>query len=388
MTSEQRREARYRRRQTRRQAKRKARSDALGPIEEVFSYRAMFFYGRKCCNGVRWKASTQRFEMHLFSGTAKRRRKILNGTWKPGKTAHFTLKERGKVRPIDAPHIEDRQVYKVLTKKVLVPLYVPSMIYDNKASQKGGGLHFHYRRLAKHLRDHYRKHGLEGALFLMDFHHFFPDAPHALLYERHRGMILNPDLRQLADLVVAAVPGGVGMPLGVEPSQQEMVALPSSIDNWMLCQAKAEYGAHFMDDYLLVFPTIEEAKRMGHEIVRRFESMGIRVNKKKCKVTPLTKPFRFCKAKFTLMESGKIRVNGSRDGVKRARRKLKLFYREFKEEKRDFKSIEQYMECQSAYYRSFDDHGRLLRLRRLYHAIFFGGATECSKSSKAGLNSA
>lgn len=70
MTSEQRREARYRRRQTRRQAKRKARSDALGPIEEVFSYRAMFFYGRKCCNGVRWKASTQRFEMHLFSGTA------------------------------------------------------------------------------------------------------------------------------------------------------------------------------------------------------------------------------------------------------------------------------------------------------------------------------
>jgi hypothetical protein len=111
MTSEQRREARYRRRQTRRQAKRKARSDALGPIEEVFSYRAMFFYGRKCCNGVRWKASTQRFEMHLFSGTAKRRRKILNGTWKPGKTAHFTLKERGKVRPIDAPHIEDRQVY-------------------------------------------------------------------------------------------------------------------------------------------------------------------------------------------------------------------------------------------------------------------------------------
>lgn len=63
------------------------------------------------------------------------------------KPPHFTLKERGKVRPIDAPHIEDRQVYKVLTKKVLVPLYVPSMIYDNKASQKAGGLHFHYKRL-------------------------------------------------------------------------------------------------------------------------------------------------------------------------------------------------------------------------------------------------
>ena len=266
----------------------------------------MFFYGRKCCNGVRWKASTQRFEMHLFSGTAKRRRKILNGTWKPGKTAHFTLKERGKVRPIDAPHIEDRQVYKVLTKKVLVPLYVPSMIYDNKASQKGGGLHFHYRRLAKHLRDHYRKHGLEGALFLMDFHHFFPDAPHALLYERHRGMILNPDLRQLADLVVAAVPGGVGMPLGVEPSQMEMVALPSAVDNWIACQLRAEDPAHYMDDYHMIAETKEQAEAFRDAVTERMEAMGLTVSRRKTKIVPLSRPFRFCKVKFQLKPTGRV----------------------------------------------------------------------------------
>lgn len=124
-------------------------------------------------------------------------------------------------------------------------------------------------------------------------------------------------------------------------------------------------------------------KLMGHEIVRRFEAAGIRVNKRKCKVIPLTKPFRFCKARFTLTETGKIKVNGSRDGVKRARRKLKLFHREFKEGKRSFFDIEQYMECQSAYYRNFNDHGRLLRLRRLYHAIFFGGG-QCLESSKPG----
>lgn len=34
-------------------------------------------------------------------------------------------------------------------------------------------------------------------------------------------------------------------------------------------------------------------------------------------------------------------------------------------------------------YRNFNDHGRLLRLRRLYHAIFFGGA-KCIGSSKTG----
>ena len=163
--------------------------------------------------------------------------------------------------------------------------------------------------------------------------------------------------------------------------------MPSKIDQWIKCQARVHCAAHYMDDYILIFPTVDEAKLMGHGIVRRFEAAGIRVNKRKCKVIPLTKPFRFCKARFTLTETGKIKVNGSRDGVKRARRKLKLFHREFKEGKRSFFDIEQYMECQSAYYRNFNDHGRLLRLRRLYHAIFFGGG-QCLESSKPGPVSA
>ncbi len=370
MTSEQRHEARYRRRQARRQAKRQARSDALGPIEEVFSYRTMFSFGRKCCNGVRWKASTQRFEMHLFSGTAKRRRKVLNGTWKPRKTVHFTLKERGKVRTIDAPHIEDRQIYKVLTKKVLVPLYVPSMIYDNKASQEGGGLHFHYKRLAKHLRDHYRKHGMEGALFLMDFHNFFPDAPNALLYERHQKIILNPDLRQPADLVVASAPGGVGMPLGEETSQQEMVALPSSLDNRIKAQLSIHGAGHYMDDYYTILPSKQAAEAIAADVIGHAEAMGLQINARKSKVIPFSKPFRFCKAKFQVTDTGAVKIHGCRDGMKRARRKLRYFKPLVDAGKMTVKQVAEWLQGQISYYQNFNDHGRVLKLRRLFYAIF------------------
>ena len=386
MTSQERREARYQRRKAKRQERKQARCDALGPINQVFSYRKMFFYGKKCCNGVRWKQSVQNFEAHLFSGTAKRRREVLDGTWKPKKCTHFILKERGKVRPIDAPHVTDRQVQKTETNELLIPLYGPCMIYDNGASQKGKGLHWHFKRLKQQLRWHFRRYGREGAVLLLDLKGFFPNAPHALIYQRHQELILNPELRNIADIIIQHSPcptPGMGMPLGVEPSQQEMVSMPSKIDNWIKCQAGVKIAGHYMDDYLLIFPTVEEAKFMGHEIVRRFEAAGIRVNKRKCKVIPLTKPFRFCKARFTLTETGKVKVNGSRDGVKRARRKLKLFHREFLEGKRPLADVEQYMECQSAYYRNFNDHGRLLRLRRLYHAIFFGGA-KCIESSKTG----
>lgn len=384
MTSAERREARYQRRKARRQAKREARCAALGPMDKVFSYRKMFFYGKQCCKGVRWKQSTQNFELHLFSGTAKRRRLLLEKKWTPMKCTHFTLRERGKIRPIDAPHITDRQIHKTENNEILIPLYGPNMIYDNGASQQGKGLHWQFGRLKNHLRWHYKNFGRTGAILLLDLKQFFPSAPQWTIFQRHQQLIPNPDLRYVADLIVQHSPcptPGRGMPLGMEPSQQEMMSLPSSVDNWAKCQMRLHCFGHYADDYWAILPDIEQLKEFARKLVRRFEAIGIRVNKSKCKIIPLTKPFRFCKARFTLTETGKIKVNGSRDGIKRARRKLKLFHREFVAGKRDFKDIEQYMECQSAYYRNYNDHGRLLRLRRLYYAIFFGG-TKCSKSQR------
>lgn len=383
MTSQERREARYQRRRARRLEKKRARCDRLGGLKKSFGYRKMFLWGKKCCNGVRWKQSTQNFELHLFSGTARRRRDVLLGRHKFKKCSHFTLRERGKVRPIDAPHVTDRQVHKTYCNEVLIPLYGPGMIYENGASQRGKGLHWHYDLLAKGLHWHYRRYGRQGGVFLLDLKGFFPNAPHAAIYERHRQIILDPGLRALADSIVASSPcptPGRGMPLGVEPSQQEMVALPSSVDNWIKCQAGVHVAGHYMDDYYIILPDIEELKKLAREVVRRFEALGIRVNKRKCKIIPLTKPFRFCKVRFTLTESGAVKRNGCRDGMKRSRRKLKLFQREVAAGRRTLAEVAEYMQSQRAYYRSFDDHGRLLRLERLAYAIF-GGAL-CSKSSK------
>ena len=363
MTSEERREARYKRRQERRRRNRKTRSDRLGGLEGVFSYHTMFKHGKKCCNGVRWKASTQNFELHLFSGTAKRRREVLTGKWKPGKTVSFPLCERGKFRIIDAPHITDRQIHKVLTKEVLAPLYCPGMIYDNGASQKGKGLHFHYKRLKEHLRWHYRRYGRTGAMFLMDFHHFFPEAPHTLLHERHRELILDTDLRALADLVVAAVPGGVGMPLGVEPSQQEMVALPSFLDNWMKCQLSIHGMGHYMDDYDAALESRERAEWVKEEAIRRAEEKGLKVNRNKCHVIE----------KFQILPSGRIITHGCRDGMKRARRKLRYFRQQVDTGEKIVEQVAEWLKGPIAYYEQFNDHGRVLKLRRLYYALFIKG---------------
>ena len=381
MTSAERREARYHRRKAARLARKQARCAALGPIEQVFSFRKMFRWGKKCCNGVRWKQSTQNFEAHLFSRTARARRGVLTGRWRPKRCSHFILHERGKLRPIDAPHITDRQIHKTVSKELLVPLYTPGLIYDNYASRKGMGLHFAFRRVREMLHWYYRRHGREGCVMLLDLKQFFPGAPRALVYQRHQELIFDDALRAVADKVVDTAPStapGRGMPLGMEPSQQEMMALPSEMDNWLKCQAGIKCAGHYADDYIAIGP-IDLMRQIGNELVRRFERRGIRVNRKKCRIIPLTKPFRFCKAKFTLRESGKVTINGCRDGVKRARRKLKLFRREHLAGKRTLESVAEYMTSQCAYYGNYNDHGRLLRLWRLCYALF-DGRIECTKS--------
>ena len=393
MTSEERREARYKRRQAKRAANRQKRCETLGPVEKVFSYGEMFKYGRKCCNGVRWKQSVQNFEMHLFSGTAKRRRLVLEQRWKPMKCSHFTLRERGKVRPIDAPHVSDRQVHKTLCNNVLVPLYGPSMIKHNGASQRGKGLHWHFRELKEQLRWHYRRYGRQGGVLLMDLKQFFPSAPHKTIYQRHQQLIPDLSLRWLADTIIAHSPcptPGRGMPLGVEPSQQEMVALPSAVDNWLKCQKGIKCMGHYMDDYYIILPDIEQLKKLAHEMVRKFAAIGVPVNQRKCKIIPLTKPFKFCKAKFRLLETGKVIVNGCRDGVKRARRKLKLFKSQVAAGRRAMEDVKQFMTCQLAYYKNYNDHGRVLRLSRLCYALFGNimGGKPCIELPKTGPASA
>lgn len=110
MTSEERREGRYRRRCAGREAKRRARSEACGSFEQVFSYENLYKAGLACCKGVRWKCSTQRYLASLSENTARTRKALMDGTWKTMGFHEFDIMERGKLRHIRSVHISERVV--------------------------------------------------------------------------------------------------------------------------------------------------------------------------------------------------------------------------------------------------------------------------------------
>lgn len=339
-------------------------------MEEVFRYDNLFKYGLKCCRGVIWKQSVQNFKGSLFSMTAVRRHQLLEGRWKQGKGARFMVRERGYAREINASLIKDRQVHKTLVHEALIPLYRPSVIKDNGASQKGKGLHFHFKELEDQLRWHYQRFGRQGGVLLLDYSKFFPSVPHKGLYERHERYIPDTHIRKLSDDIIGFVPGGKGMHMGVELSQIEMVSYPSSIDHWLKCQLSLHSAAHYMDDYIIVHEDIEKLKEIRDEFIRRSEAIGLKVHPKKCQIIPLTKPFKFCKAKFQLTETGKVIVHGNRASLTRARRKLRKFKKFYEEGKITLDVPKQFVTSMEGYWGNFDDHGRVLEIRRMYHSLF------------------
>lgn len=365
-----RRKGRYQRRVAKREERRLRRCIEVGGLQDVFSFYDMYKAGKECCNGVRWKNSVQKFETHLFSGTAKRRRQLMEKRWKPGAYVHFTLSERGKTRAIDAPRIQDRQVHKMLTKKVLLPLYTPSMIYNNGASLQGKGFEFSKRELRNDLRWHFRRFGRGGSIILIDFKQFFPSVSHAELLKRHELLIMEPDIKQIADDVVATVPGGRGMPLGVEPSQAEMIAFPSALDNYIKCQLGIKCAGHYMDDYYIMVPPDRDPKEIMKLVVEKAGSLLLTVSLSKSKIVPLTKPFKYCKAKFFLTETGRVVMCGNRDGVKRARRKIKAFHGKIQNGEMTYEDLWTSVNGMLAYFEGYNDHRRVLKLRRLFYAIF------------------
>ena len=364
-----RRSKRRKKRKARRINKIRKRCESLGSIEGVFTYNALYRAGKMCCKGVRWKHSVQTFEARLFSGTAVRRRDLINGNFKFSQYVHFTICERGKCRQIDAPRIQDRQVEKVFTKKVLLPLYLPSMVYNNGASMPGKGFHFSLKMLRKDILHHFRRYGYDGGIMLADGRKFFPSANHERIYELHRHFITDDRLREFADLIISANNRKCGMPLGVEPSQAEMVAYPSAMDNYMAAQCRLHSG-HYMDDFYAFVPPGTNHKEVLDIMLAQAERCMFSFNESKTKYILMKKPFRYCKAKFIITDSGRIIMRANKDSVPRDRRKLRAFKHKVDAGKMTYEDLRVSVNGMMAYLSHYNEHNAVLELRRLFFKLF------------------
>jgi len=237
---------------------------------------------------------------------------------------HFYACERGKRRHIRSVHFTERVIQKSFCTNALTPHMLRTLIYDNGASVKGKGIHFAMKRMKLHLMRHYRQHGLNGYILLIDFSNYFGNIQHEPLLRMYRRAFGNDArLYWLAELLVKAF-GDSSLGLGSEASQISAVAYINEIDHYIKEVLRLNY-AHYMDDSYFILLLKLTAHHTIKVLDAKYKALGIVTPPEKVNIIKLSKGFIFLKAKISMTETGRIIIRPGRKSITRQRRKLRKF---------------------------------------------------------------
>jgi hypothetical protein len=233
--------------------------------------------------------------------------------------------ERGKQRFIRSVHFSERVVQKSLCTNALIPHLTPGLIHDNGASIKDKGIHFAINRLKTHMSRHFKEHGREGYVLLLDFSNYFGNILHEPLRDMFAGAFGEDE--RLLDLSMQFVYafGEYGLGLGSETSQISAVVYSSGNDHHIKEVLRCKYYGRYMDDSYFLCESKEHAERILSIMLGKYAELGIKTSPKKTHIIKLTRGFTFLKTHFSIEPTGRIVARPSRESAARQRRKLKKF---------------------------------------------------------------
>ena len=324
MTSDERKEARYQRRKAKREQRRLEMLKSYN-FDTVTSPDALYNASKSARRGVYWKASVQRYNMNLLRNSIQASKDLKAGVDLRKGFIEFHLAERGKKRYIRSVHFSERVVQRSLCANALVPLLTRNLIHDNGASIQNKGIHFAVKRLKTHLTRHYRQHGKNGYVILVDFKGYFENILHEPLLQIDKRTFGEDE--RLLNLAMSFVYifGDKGLGLGSEISQIKAVAYPNRIDNYIKSILRCKFYGRYMDDSYIICETKEETDRVYTALPALYAEMGITVSPNKTQIVKLSRGFTYLKTHFSLTETGRIIEKPGRESITRQRRKLKKF---------------------------------------------------------------
>lgn len=334
---------------------------------DVISFKALYKSAKESCKNVTWKASTQMFEMQILLWVGRLRRQLLKGIYKSKGFNEFDIMERGKLRHIQSVHISERTVQKSLCNNGIKPIIEPLLIDTNTASRKGMGTSKARKDLKQHLTEHYKEHGTNGGILVMDLHDYFHSIDHEILKEKYRAVIADERILKLLFYFIDCFNKGLG--LGSEISQISAIFYANDIDHFIA--DKGLKYARYMDDSYVISPDIEELRTLRNEIERKYSEIGIAMNKSKTQIIPFAKSsFSYLKRRWRIHSDGKITERPTRDIFVKERRKLKKYRKMLDNGQIQMKSIRNSYNSWRGGIKDADCGSALYKTDQLYFKLF------------------
>lgn len=367
MTSEERKEVRYKRRKERREVKKKKK---LLSFNELFSYENLYKSYIRCRRNVGWKASTQKYIVQAPLNVYQTRKELMNGKFRSKGFCEFDLFERGKKRKIKSVKIEERIVQRCLCDHALVPVIEGSFIYDNGASIKNKGYHFAMNRMIRHLQYHYRKYGTDGYILLFDFSKFFDNVSHDVIKEIVQKSFKDQRTIDLINHFIDCFQGNKGLGLGSQISQTLALASYNKLDHLIKEELKVKCYGRYMDDGYLIHPDKKYLKQCLNVIKEECKKLGIILNDKKTQIVKLSHGFTWLKGRFFLTQSGKIVKKIYKKSVTRERRKLKKLKKFCEAGRMTEKDAWSAFQSWRSYAKHFNAYYTIKNMEELYSNLF------------------
>ena len=292
-------------------------------FEDIFTFENLYKSAKKCCNGVRWKSSTQNLETKMLHTVTKLHEELLSGKFKSKGFHEFIARERGKERLIKSVHIVERIVQKCLCDYCLIPIFCKKFIHDNGACLKRKGVRFAVKRLKTHLHRYYLRNSTnEGYILLFDIKSFFDSINH----EKLKGMVkpyLDDKTFSLYAHFIDCFGGGVGLGLGSQISQISAGIYLSQLDHYLKDKLRIKFYGRYMDDGYVICKSKEHLKEAQAIIVQLLKEVGLEVSAKKTYIVALKHGFTFLKRRFILRDNGKLSMRPYKKNIRRYLRKYR-----------------------------------------------------------------
>ena len=311
--------------------------------------------------GSKWKETTQKFMLNFLRNIFSIQEDILNRTLQNGPTDEFSLRERGRVRPITSLQTRDRIIRHVLCDEILLPEVRKHIIYDNGASIKGRGMSHSRKRFEVHLHKYYSKHGNDGYILFGDFSKFYDNIIHEIAkrellklfdddefidwlltlifdgFEIDVSYMTDEEYSDCMDatfnkLEYRLIPRNLhtgekmmakSVNIGDQLSQIIGIYYPYRIDSYVKYVRSQKFYGRYMDDWYIMSPSKEELIDLLENIEVIAKELGIHINFKKTRIVKISDTYKYLQVKYSLTSSGKIikRINPTR--ITAMRRKLK-----------------------------------------------------------------
>lgn len=251
-------------------------------VEEKLTFEKLIAAHYRACKMKRNCKEVLRFEMDLETNIVNLYRRLKNETYHSGKYRTFTIYEP-KQRIIRALPYVDRVVHQWYVEEFIKPFFVPRFINDSYACIEGKGSHKAVEQVQRYMRIMNRKNPNYYVL-KCDIKGYFYHIDKEILLGILRRHMRDPKLIKLTETLLDDELGTIGIPIGNFTSQYFANIYLNELDHYLKEQKRVKYYVRYMDDFILLLDTKEEAREMK-KIIEEFiqDKLHLELNdKSKC----------------------------------------------------------------------------------------------------------